>query len=107
MTKVTITSGAIILRRLKVQRHDLVALSRVLQGPLVRRFDHDALALTMNARWSFGRFGIHLNTSISVNPFDLKIRYAYDVSQVGHRCSPLNYFSQIQFNECRCPPLMR
>ena len=50
----------------------------------------------MNTSWSFGWLGIHFNASISVDPFDLQIRYAYDVAQVGHLSSRSEIISHIK-----------
>ena len=74
--KVSIALLAIILRRLQVQRHHLVALSRVFQCPSVRRFDLNACVLAVDACRSLSRSGVDFDTTVSFYSFDLKVRYA-------------------------------
>jgi len=49
MAEVTITLRAMVLGGPQVQRHQLVALTCVLEHPLSRSFDLDAIVLAMNA----------------------------------------------------------
>ena len=69
-----------------MQCHDEVTLAGVLQRTLIGGFDFDLVVLTMYARWTLRGSGVDFDALIPINSFDLKVRYAYDVSCVGHRC---------------------
>ena len=86
MAEVSIAPWAMVLRRFEEQRHQLVALPCVFEGAQMCGFDLDAVVLAVDTSGSLGGSGIDLDALISIDPFDLQVRYAYDVSCVGHRC---------------------
>jgi hypothetical protein len=76
MAKVFPAIRTIILRSFEKQSQQLIALSRVLQGPPVGRFNLEPGTTTVNtirsARWS----GLDLNIALSINRIDLEFFYA-------------------------------
>jgi len=85
MTKVSVTVLAVVLGRLQVQRHELIALSGVLDSPLVGSLYSELIVATMQAGGSFNGLGPDLNTSVAINTFDFKVGETYNTRCEGHR----------------------
>ena len=72
MSEVPTATQAVVLRRPEVERDQLVTLSRVLQGSLVRRLDPDSRVLAMQTAGPLPGFGIDRDRIIAIDAFDLQ-----------------------------------
>nr|WP_233208217.1 hypothetical protein [Pollutimonas subterranea] len=61
VSEIAIAIGAVVLGHAQVQHHDLVALTRVLERTLVRRFNAHRRLPAMHAGRTLGRSGPNMN----------------------------------------------
>ncbi|WP_373090171.1 hypothetical protein, partial [Zhongshania sp.] len=92
MTEITFTLLTMVLGYPQVQGHHLIPLAGVLYRPEMRGLNPQAIALTMFTRRPVHRLCPDFDPFPANYPFNLKVRYAYNSSCVGHRYSPSNCF---------------
>jgi hypothetical protein len=76
MAEVPLTLWAVVLGSPEVKRHQLITLAGMLQGALVRCLDLDVIVRTVDADGTSCWPGVDLDVVVSINPFDLELRYA-------------------------------
>lgn len=89
MTKIASAVQTMVLGHTQVQGHHLVAQTGVFDRSLVSGFDMQLLTLAVFAGWPSFRPGPYFQIFLVIYPFNFQLRYAYNCSSEGHRCSPL------------------
>ena len=85
MAKVALTAPTMILGHPQMQGEDLITLTRVLERAQVSGFDTQTGMLAVHAGRPDTGPRPHLNALMALYTFNLKPRYAYNSSCVGHR----------------------
>jgi hypothetical protein len=70
MVEVPLAIRAVVLGRLKIEPQQLITLSGVLQRSLMRGFDPQIRATTVNTTRALPGPGIHLDRNLSINRVD-------------------------------------
>ena len=75
------------------KRHQLFTMAGLLKCPLIGRFDFGVGTRSLATNRTLAGSRIDLDMIASIYPVDLKVRYAYDMTIVGH----VFYLHQIEF----------